>query len=95
MVWNILPTEKRLARIYNGNDSCKYCLEKRNVNIEGNIEHFLIHCPENCELSVKLMNLLRAFSNISAGSFITFSFKIQLTNEYPILWLLSNFLMNL
>ena len=95
MVWNILPTEKRLARIYNVNENCKFCLDKRNENIEGNIEHFLIHCPENCRLSEKIMNLIGAFSNIDPRNLITFSIKIQLTNEYPVLWLLANFLMNL
>ena len=65
MVWNILPTEQRVARIYNGNPNCKYCLDKRNMNEEGGIEHFLIQCPENLGISEKIMRIFADFSNIN------------------------------
>ena len=92
MVWGILPTEKRLARLVNGNENCKFCLEKRNVIIEGNIEHFLISCPENCEIPQKLINEIMTISNLNASNLISFSFDITLINDFPIIWLLSNFL---
>ena len=95
MIWNILPTEKRIARIYNGNGNCKFCLEKRNETVEGNIEHFLVQCPENCGLTEKLINLIRPLSNINSKNLVSFSVEIRLINEYPILWLLANYLMNL
>ena len=66
MAWNILPTEQRIARIFNGNECCKFCLEKRNVNVGGTIEHFLIQCPENCGVSEKIINLFKNFSNIDS-----------------------------
>ena len=95
MVWNILPTEQRVARIYNGNPNCKYCLDKRNMNEEGGIEHFLIQCPENLGISEKIMRIFEDFSNINPKKMITFSFKIQQNREYPMVWLLANFLTKL
>ena len=63
MLWNILPTEQRIVRIYNSNPNCKFCLEKNNRNEEGDLEHFLIRCPENLGVSEKLIRNLEEVSN--------------------------------
>ena len=67
-------------------------MEKRNIIIEGNIKHFLINCPENCGFPAKLINIIKNFSNLNKNNFITFSFEINLIEDFPIIWLLSNFL---
>ena len=77
MVWNILPTEQRLARIFNNSSSCKFCAEKMGSNEEGNLEHFLVFCPENLETSKKLIGKLEKVSNIDSKKLITFSIKFN------------------
>ena len=92
MAWNILPTEQRLARIYNSNPSCKFCAEKNGSNEEGDLEHFLVFCPENLEISKKLIEKLEKVSNIDSKKLITFSIKYNEKKEYPWVWLTATFL---
>ena len=41
------------------------------------------------------MNSFKNFSNIDSKNMITFSFRIHLKEEYPVLWLLAIFSTNL
>ena len=92
MIWNILPTEQRVARIFNTSFSCKYCAEKNSIVEEGSLEHFLVFCPENLDLSKKLIGKLEKVSDIDSKKLITFSMKFKEKKEYPWIWLAGTFL---
>ena len=92
MIWNILPTEQRVARIFGTSYNCKYCAEKNNIVEEGSLEHFLVFCPENLDLTKKLINKMEKVSDIDPKKLITFSFKIKEKKEFPWIWLAGTFL---
>ena len=68
------------------------------MNEEGDIEHFLIKCPENLGISEKILRIFENFSDINPKKMITFGFKIhqnRQNKEYSLVWLLANFLTKL
>ena len=58
LTWGVLPTELRLARITNSSENCKFCWDRRKLAIIGDNMHFFVHCPENLEITSKLITNL-------------------------------------
>ena len=88
LLHQLLPTLSRVHRMTpNTSPNCKHCED----GVVEDLQHALISCPFNIELSQALMNILSVYQpNLDPAQALTLNFEMEEHMELPLVWLTTN-----
>ena len=90
MVWGILPSGARLAKILpKTSPDCQLC-KKSGIKVPETLEHALFTCAENKETPLFLIKVLKSYDlNVTPTQLLTLDINLESHMEIPLLWIIA------